>query len=132
MTKYFTKSRRTIKQTNYLAGDVSGTTDEEPIFTAPFNCEIVGAYVTQTVGFAASGTDNWTILLNKKGTTGGSSSQIASLTTTAGSTAYVPLTLGTLTNTLIPKGTAVTLTMTKNNSGATTAGTVISLQYREI
>jgi hypothetical protein len=132
MAKYNQKSRRTVKTCTYLAGAVSATSDEEPIFTAPFNCEVVGAYATDTAGFAVSGTDNWTILLNRKGATGGDSDAIATLTTSAGSTAFVPKTLGTLTNTFIPKGSAITLTMTKNASGATTSGTVITVQYREI
>ena len=96
----------------------------------PFNCEILAAYVNDETGFVA-GSSNWTILLKRKGILGTGTDQVASLTTTAGSTAYLPVTLGTITNSLIPNGTAVSLTMTKN-SGANTHDTVVSIVYREI
>jgi hypothetical protein len=130
--KYLQKARRTQKTAHYLAGTLSSTMTERPLFVAPFNCEIVGAYVNDTTGFTADATDNWTITIKSKGALGTGTSQVAALTTTAGTTAFLPASLGTITNAVMTKGTALSLTMTKNSSGANTDNTVVSVVYREI
>ncbi len=132
MTKYLTKSRRTEQTASFLLGTLSATSDEMPIFVAPFNCEITGAWVTDTTGFGAEASNNWTFALKRKGTAGSGTDSIASRTTTAAIAAFVPGSLGTLTNTLITKETSVTITATKNNSAANTDNTIVTIRFREI
>ena len=131
MTKYLKKDRRNLEVQNYLAGTLSATMTERTVFTAPFNCEIVAAYTTDSASYTGDPTNKWATVLKRKGTAGSGTDVIATLPGTASTTAFIPASLGTLTYTYITKGTAVTATITKSSSPSNTADTLLTIVYRE-
>jgi hypothetical protein len=130
--KYLTKTRRQAEVQNYLAGTLSSTMAERTVFTAPYNCEIIEAYLTDTSNYTGDPTNKWVTVLKRKGTAGSGTDTIATVAGTANRTAFIPASMGTLTYSFIPKDTAVTATITKASSPSNTADTLITIVYREI
>ena len=119
--------------TKAAADGAAGTATAETLFArVPRAGRILAAYFCPSAALTASDTDYATLALAKRDGAGGGSSSVASkATTTAGSgnwTAFVPVSLGTISNGTLAAGNVLTLAISKAGNGvAVPSGTLVVL-----
>lgn len=105
------------------ADGAAGTATAESVIPRPMlACRVVGIELVPAAALTADDTDYATITVRKRDGAGGAASVIASVTTkiTGGSgnwTAFVPVSLGTITNADLLAGDILTVEITKAASG---------------
>lgn len=119
-----------LKQAQYMkvaADGAAGTATTETAFSRIGRIgTIVGAWFVPSAGLTGDATNNATLALAKRDGAGGASAAVASITTTASWTAFVPVSLGTLTNASVAAGNVLTFAISKAAAGvAVPAGTLI-------
>jgi hypothetical protein len=96
-------------------------TAETAFYRAPSARTIVGVYFVADAAVTASDADYATATVKRRDGAGGAAATVASIaTTTAGSgniTAFVPKSLGTITNAALAAGNVLTLTIAKTGNG---------------
>lgn len=115
-----------------LAG-ANGVT-EVPIFIAPFDCEIVKAYLIVTTTVAADATNYLTVTLVPKGAAGTGTTAMGTIdfNSAAGNasiTRHVPLSFGALTGTAIPRGSCINLHTIHGGTGASMTNATLMIVY---
>ncbi len=122
-----------LKQAQYLkvaADGAAGTATSETAFNRVSRTgTIVGAWYAPSAALTGDATNNATLTLAKRDGAGGGSSSVAAITTTAVAgnwTAFVPVSLGTLSNTSVAAGNVLTFAISKGGTGVVVpAGTLI-------
>jgi hypothetical protein len=126
------------KQTHVITCKIgtiaAATSDEVPIFVAPFDCVIEKVYITNAAALAAHATDYTTLDIQSKGSAGSGTDSLASFDTATGGdnislVAFVPYSFGDLSNTEITKAEAVTLKKTDAGGGVATDEARITIVY---
>jgi hypothetical protein len=114
-------------------GAASTATAETAFYRAPVAGTIIAAYFTPSAALTASDTDYATLSLAKRDGAGGSSAAVASkATNTAGSgswTAFVPVSLGTISNAALAAGNVLTLAIAKAGSGVAVPSGQLTVVY---
>jgi len=119
-------------------GTVAASTDDErPVFVAPFDCELVNAYLVNASAIATSDTACTTLQLTDKSSAGASTNSIASVTNagTSGTTfaAFDAVSMGTLSATYASVDALDTVTLKKTDSGGTGCATdelIVVITYK--
>lgn len=119
-----------LKQAQYMKvaadGAASTATAETAFNRVSRTGTIVGAWYVPSAALTGDPTNNATLALAKRDGAGGASSPVASLTTTASWTAFVPVSLGTLSNASVAAGNVLSLAISKGGTGVVVpAGTLI-------
>lgn len=122
-----------LKQAQYLkvaADGAAGTATTETVFNRVSRTgTIVGAWYAPSAALTGDATNNATLTLAKRDGAGGGASTVATITTTAVAgnwTAFVPVSLGTLSNTSVAAGNVLTFAISKGGTGVVVpAGTLI-------
>lgn len=122
-----------LRQNQYLkvaADGAAGTATTETAFARVSRTgTIVGAWFVPSAALTADNTNNAALALAKRDGIGGGSTSVASLTTTIANgnwTAFVPVSLGTLSNASVAAGNVLTFAISKNGSGVVVpAGSLI-------
>lgn len=111
----------------------AGTDDERTIFVAPHDVIIEKIYLTVGTTVAAGATNYTTIDFQSKGSAGTGTDSLASFDTNTGNvtlTAFVPHNAGTLANSTISKGEAITIDKTDTASGDALDEAVVTVVYK--
>lgn len=122
-----------LKQAQYLKvaadGAASTATTETAFNRVSRTGTIVGAWYAPSAALTGDASNNATLTLAKRDGAGGGSSSVAAITTTAVAgnwTAFVPVSLGTLSNTSVAAGNVLTFAISKGGTGVVVpAGTLI-------
>jgi hypothetical protein len=122
-----------LKQAQYIkvaADGAAATATTETAFNRVSRTgTIVGAWFAPLAALTGDATNNATLTLAKRDGAGGGASTVAAITTTAVAgnwTAFVPVSLGTLSNTSVAAGNVLTFAIAKGGTGVVVpAGTLI-------
>lgn len=128
------EQREVFEESTTMATVAAGTSEELPIFVAPFDCYIEGIYFTNKAAITGHDTNYSTLSFQRKGTAGTGTDEIATKTfNVAGgnAAAHVPLDIAPLHKDYryIPKGTAITYKKVHANAGIAFTDFVISVVY---
>lgn len=119
-----------LKQAQYLKVAADGAANTATAETAFARISrtgvIVGAWYVPSAALTGDATNNAVLAVDKRDGAGGAAAAVASLTTTASWTAFVPVSLGALTNAAVAAGNVLTFEISKGGTGvAVPAGTLI-------
>lgn len=111
------------------ADGAAGTaTAETSIFRATEACRILAVYFVPSAALTGDVTNNATLTVKTRDGAGGAASSVAALTTTASWTAFVPASLGAISNGALAAGAILTLTIAKGGTGVVVpSGTLVVL-----
>jgi len=110
----------------------AGTDDERPVFSAPFNCELISISVINVATIAASTTAEVKFDFQDKGSDGTGTTSIVSLSTdTTSITAFNTHSVGTLGSAkALSSGDVVSLKTTHDGAGTATDEMLVVITYK--
>ena len=111
----------------------AGTSEELPVFVAPFDCYLLDLFMTDDAGFSGDDTNYSTLSFQRKGAAGSGTDEIASkaFTLAVDATVRVPNSVGALHKDYryIPKGTAVTYKKVHTLTGIAFTDPIFSVKF---
>jgi hypothetical protein len=119
-----------VRQAQYLKVAADGAANTATAETAFARVQvagtITGAWFVPSASLTGDPTNNAVLAVDKRDGAGGAAAAVASLTTTANWTAFVPVSLGALTNATVAAGNVLTFEISKGGTGvAVPAGSLI-------
>jgi len=113
----------------------AGTSDERPVFIAPYDCELIVVQLVNASDIATDAVSYTTVTLRDKGSDGSADNEIASVSNAAEGTAFDDfdaVSVGTLdaTHKLLTSGDVVSLKKTDTAGGTATDEMMVMITYK--
>lgn len=111
--------RRTVIWLKPAVDAAAGTaTAEQSFYMAIYPCKVVAAYIVNSVAVTFDATNYASVLLIRRDAAGINNATVATWTSSAVSTvAHLPVTMGTLTSTVMVANSCLTASITKAGTG---------------
>lgn len=117
----------------YFGTIAAGTSDERPVFIAPYDCELIIVQLVNASAIATDAVSYTTVALLDKSSTGASDNQVAAISTdTTAFAAFDSVSIGTLdaTHKLLTSGDVVSLKKTDTAGGTATDEMMVMITYK--